>query len=65
MQKNKFFLFGLLGLEMVALRCFLREKKGLCPLGVRPWICVFFIYFIYLFISMDQEAMSMLIILIF
>jgi hypothetical protein len=21
------------------------EKKGLCPLGVRPWICVFFIFF--------------------
>jgi hypothetical protein len=41
------FLFGLLELELAALRCFL--KKELCPLGVRPWICVFFIYFIFFY----------------
>jgi hypothetical protein len=33
--------------------CFLR-KKGLRPLGVRPWICVFFIFKkILIFIEMD------------
>jgi hypothetical protein len=26
------------------------EKKGFCPLGVRPWICVFLIYFFNLFL---------------
>jgi hypothetical protein len=32
------------------------EKKGFCPLGVRPWICVFLIYLIYLFIHMGNEC---------
>jgi hypothetical protein len=42
------------------------EKKGFYPLGVRPWICVFLIYFFKtFFIHMGHEAMSVLIVLIF
>jgi hypothetical protein len=37
------------------------EKKGFCPLGVRPWICVFLIFSLFLFfIQMGHEAMSVL-----
>jgi hypothetical protein len=41
-------------------------EEGLRSLGIRPWICVFFFKLIFfIFIQMDQEAMSMLTVLIF
>jgi hypothetical protein len=39
------------------------EKKGLCPFGIRPWICVFFVFiYLFIFIQIDQDAMSMFIV---
>jgi hypothetical protein len=45
------FLFGLLELEMVVLKCFF-EKKELCLLGIRP--C--FLFFIFLFFYSDVSG---------
>jgi hypothetical protein len=50
---------------MAALKVFF-EKKELRLLGVRPWICVFLIFFSFnFFFQMDQIAMSVLTVLIF
>jgi hypothetical protein len=42
------------------------EKKGLCPLGVRPWIRMFLIFKkIYKIVQMDHDALNVLTIVVF